>query len=194
MHKNKKLNQSSSAVDIQSCHSGLLQYPCLFCTHTHMHTTHRFHLTKKVCGVVMHYWYPHWKWEGIPRTSNCLVLDSKCHTRTQFITLNMEVSAPLMDKKLLWWFQLYFWCFIWQSFSRRLSFNSSTMCSIALQKLHLLHEGLHVPVSGREWHGPLLQLQDAFLREGGAEQKQRDHVPGHWGLHPAWSRTRDCLV
>lgn len=68
---------------------------------THMHT-HRFDLTKKVLRVVMHYWYPQWKWEGIPRTSNCLVLEYKCHTRKWFIRRSMEVSAPLTHKKLFW--------------------------------------------------------------------------------------------
>lgn len=70
--------------------------------HTCTHYTHRFDLTKKVCRVVMHYWYPQWTWEGIPRTSNCLVLEYKCHTRKWFITSSMDVSAPLTDRKLLW--------------------------------------------------------------------------------------------
>lgn len=50
----------------------------------------------------MHYWYPQWKWESIPRTSNCLVFEYKCHTRKLFITHSMEVFDPLIDKKLFW--------------------------------------------------------------------------------------------
>lgn len=52
-------------------------------------------------------------------------------------------------QKALVMFQLYFWHFIWQAFSRRLSFHSSTLC-LFLQELDVLHEGLHVPDSGRE--------------------------------------------
>lgn len=67
-----------------------------------------------------------------------------------------------------------------------------------LQELHVLHEGVHVPHGGGEWHRPLLQLQNEVLWEGGAEQKQRHHLPRHWGLctarNGAWDRVVQGMV
>lgn len=65
---------------------------------------------------------------------------------------------------------------------------------VFLQELHLLHEGVHVPHRGREWHRPLLQLQNEVLWEGRAEQKQRHQLPRHRRLSTAGDRTADCVV
>lgn len=99
--------------------------PAYSTVHTCTHYTFRFDLTKTVRRVFMHYWYPQWKWEGIPRTCNCLVLEYKYHVRTWFLKLSVEVSGSIDRQKAPVIFRLYF--YIWPGFSRRLSFHSSTL-------------------------------------------------------------------
>lgn len=71
---------------------------------------------------------------------------------------------------------------------------TNSLIFVFSQELHILHEGVHVSHSGREWHGPLLQLQNEVLWEGRTKQEQRHHLPGHWGLYTAGSGAWHCVV
>ena len=71
---------------------------------------------------------------------------------------------------------------------------TNSLIFVFSQELHILHEGVHVSHSGREWHGPLLQLQNEVLWESRTKQEQRHHLHGHWGLCTAGSGAWDCVV
>lgn len=102
----------------------------------------------------------------------------------------VEILKPDMD---CW--KLFFVATGKNSFWYKLIYISDWFITfVLLQELHILHEGVHVSHSGGEWHRPLLQLQNEVLWEGRTKQKQRYHLPGHWGLFTAGSGAWYCVV